>query len=72
MSATILTFPTDRLALGVPVTRPPDPYDFWFSLLEEMAPRQRERTITEANRCGVISDRDAYIFRTSWPEDRGA
>ncbi len=72
MTAIILHFPPVAGARPTREARPPEPYDFWFGLLDGMSPDQRRQTIADANRCGVINDHDAYIFRTSWPEDRGA
>ncbi len=71
MTAIILHFPSVAGVLRNSAAGPPGPYDFWFCLLHDMTPDQRQQIIADANRCGVINDRDAYIFRTSWPENRG-
>jgi hypothetical protein len=67
VTALVVAFPRARRAEAAP-----DTLDFWFPLLEEMSPRQRQATIREAERCGVLDERDAYILATSWPEDREA
>lgn len=66
MTAVVIPFPNRS---RVPSPTAPHPYDFWYGLLHGMASRKRQATIREAARCGVISDRDAYILATSWPED---
>ena len=68
MSAQLISFP-DRLARAA---APPHPYDFWYWLLERMSHARRRAVIGEACRCGVIDERDAEIFLTSWPDrERG-
>jgi len=46
--------------------------DFWYPLLEKMSAADCKTTIAEAFRYGVIGERDAEIFNTSWPYQEGA
>ena len=73
MTATVIDFERARQS-RLPVEEdgmPPGPYDFWYPLLEKMSAAERKTTIAEAFRYGVISERDAEIFNTSWPDQEG-
>ena len=45
----------------------PQPYDFWYWLIEELPPNLRRTAVEKAQRCGVIDKLDAEIFMASWP-----
>ena len=49
----------------------PQPYDFWYWLIEELPPGLRRTTVEKAQRCGVIDERDIEIFMSSWTDVPG-
>ena len=70
MTGQIIQFPIAARRQPQPIERP-EPYDFWYALLETLSPARRKAVIEDAYRCNVIDERDRGIFLTSWLDMAG-
>lgn len=70
MSGQILQFPVPASRWKEPPEQP-QPYDFWYWLIEELPPGLRRTAVEKAQHCGVIDERDIEIFMSSWTDIPG-
>ena len=70
MDAQIIAF-VPRAARQQEPSEAPQPYDFWYWLIEELPPGLRRTAVEKAQRCSLIDKLDAEIFMASWPNVPG-
>jgi len=67
MTAIVIQFPAGGGSAGL-APEPPEPYEFFYAVFEDMEPERRDELIDFAHRCGIFDDRDHEIFMSSWAD----